>query len=166
MCLHVALCVIAALTPILLYVWTEQDLPLPFVNFRYFWLAISVLLATPQCKDRLLSEEIWQIVNFFIIILPISDRVGRVSTTETVDSGSIRGGIKSKTIKKRFSQLPCVRFSSNKEQCEASTECGEQVGRWQLDSKTARSFRCHLAKATCWINSSYIYNLQNVEIHA
>ena len=29
--------------------------------------------------------------------------------------------------------------------------CGRQVGRWQLDSKTERSLRCLLAKATWWI---------------
>ena len=35
-----------------------------------------------------------------------------------------------------------------KGQCEASIVCGRQMGRWQLDSKTERSFRCLLAKAT------------------
>ena len=35
-----------------------------------------------------------------------------------------------------------------KGQCEASTVCGRQVGRGQLDSKTERSLRCLLAKAT------------------
>ena len=41
-------------------------------------------------------------------------------------------------------------------QCEASAVCGRQVGRWQLDSKTERSLRCLLAKASWWMKFNTI----------
>ena len=45
-----------------------------------------------------------------------------------------------------------------KGQCEAFILCGRQVGRRQLDSKTERSLRYLLAKATWWIKCKYNYN--------
>ena len=48
--------------------------------------------------------------------MTISGRVDRASAAEAVDSGSISCRVKPKTIKKK--------------QCEASTVCGRQMGRW------------------------------------
>ena len=42
-------------------------------------------------------------------------------------------------------------------ECETSTVCGKQVGRRKLDSKTERSLRCLLAKATSRIKYNYNY---------
>ena len=75
----------------------------------------------------------------------VSDRVNRVSATETVDSGLVTGRFKS-GYKNWYLQLPCLTFSDKKEQCEASTECGRHVGKRQLDSKTEMSLCCLLAK--------------------
>ena len=82
-----------------------------------------------------------------IYTLPISGRVDRASATETVDLGSIPGRVKPKTIKLVFT-ASLLDVQQSKGQCKASTVCGRQVGRWQLDSKTERSHRCLLAKAT------------------
>ena len=79
--------------------------------------------------------------------LPISGRVDRASATEAVDSDSIPGRVKPKTIKLEFTAF-LLDVQQPKGQCEASAVCGRQVGRWQLDSKTERSLRCLLAKAT------------------
>ena len=43
-------------------------------------------------------------------------------------------------------RAPCM--FSVKGQCEASNVSGKQVGDWQLNSKTEKSFHCVLAKAT------------------
>ena len=40
------------------------------------------------------------------IFLPIRGRVNRASASETVDSGSVTGRVKSKTVKNWYSQLP------------------------------------------------------------
>ena len=54
-----------------------------------------------------------------------------------------------KDYKTWYTQLPCLTVDQQlKGQCEASIACGRQMGRWQLDSKTERSLRCLLAKAT------------------
>ena len=48
-----------------------------------------------------------------------------------------------------FHTMPCLLdVQQLKGQCEASAVCGRQVGRWQLDSKTERSLRCLLTKAS------------------
>ena len=77
----------------------------------------------------------------------------RASATEAVDTGSIPGWVKPKTIKIGIpaSLLDVQQF---KGQCEV---CGRQMGRWQLDSKTEKSLRCLLAKATWWIKCNYNY---------
>ena len=80
-------------------------------------------------------------------LYPISGRVDRASATEAVDTGSIPGRVKPKTIKLVFT-ASLLDVQQLKGQCEASIVCGRQMGRWQLDSKTERSFRCLLAKAT------------------
>ena len=64
-----------------------------------------------------------------------TDHCGQVSVTETVDLGLI----------------PCLAFSNKNGQCQDSTVCGRQVGKWQLNLKTKRFFCCLLAKATWWI---------------
>ena len=79
--------------------------------------------------------------------LPISGRVDKASATEAVDSDSIPGRVKPKTIKLEFTAF-LLDVQQPKGLCEASAVCGRQVGRWQLDSKTERSLRCLLAKAT------------------
>ena len=78
---------------------------------------------------------------------PISGPVDRASTTDSVDSGSIPGRVKPKTLKLVFT-ASLLDVQQLKGQCEASAVCGRQVGRWQLDSKTERSLRCLLPKAT------------------
>ena len=55
-----------------------------------------------------------------------------------------------KHCKNLYPPLPSLTFNI-KEIRETSTARGEQVGRWQLDSKTKRLFRCLLARATWWI---------------
>ena len=58
-----------------------------------------------------------------------------------------------KDYKNWCSQLTCLLYSNQKRQSVASTTCSGQVDRWQLDSKTERSLRCILAKATWSINA-------------
>ena len=59
---------------------------------------------------------------------PISGRVDGASATEAVDSGSIRGRVKPKTIKIGIYSFP-VDVQHSKRQCEASVVCGRQLGR-------------------------------------
>ena len=66
---------------------------------------------------------------------------------EAVDSGSIPGRIKPKTLQIVFT-ASLLDVQQLKGQSAASAVRGKQVGRWQLDSKTERSLRCLLAKAT------------------
>ena len=73
--------------------------------------------------------------------------VGRASATETVDSGSIPGPVKSKIINIVFT-ASLLDTQQLKGQCEAFTVCGIQKGMWQLDSKAKRSICCLLIKAT------------------
>ena len=63
----------------------------------------------------------------------------RASGTKMVDSGSIPGRVKPKDYKKLVFTASLLDVQQLKGQCEASTVCGRQVGRWQLDSKTERS---------------------------
>ena len=83
----------------------------------------------------------------FIITKLISGRVDRASATEAVDSGSIPGRVKPKTVTIGIHSF-MLDVQQLKGQCEASIVCGRQIGRWQLDSKTERSLRCLPAKAT------------------
>ena len=69
----------------------------------------------------------------------IGGRVDRASATEAVDSGSVLKRVKPKRKKLIFT-ASLLDVQQLKEQCEASTACNRQVGRWQLDSKTERSF--------------------------
>ena len=82
--------------------------------------------------------------------------------TEMIDSGSVSGQVKSKTLLftpfNWYSHLSCLTFRNKKGPCEASTVCGRQVGRWQFDSKIARFLRCLVAKAAWWIKCNWIYN--------
>ena len=57
-----------------------------------------------------------------------------------------------------YLQLSCLKLSNKEGQCEASTVCGRQVGRRQLDLKTERSLRCLLVKVTWWIKCNYKYH--------
>ena len=77
-----------------------------------------------------------------ISIEPISSRV---NASESMDS--ILGRVKPKIIEIGFA-VSLLDVQQLKRQCEASTVCGRQVGRCQLDSKTERFLRCFLAKAT------------------
>ena len=70
------------------------------------------------------------------------------SATETVNSGSIPGRVKPKTIKIGIYSSTFSIYSSKSPPCV--------VDRWQLDLKTERSFSCLLAKVTWWIK--YYYN--------
>ena len=81
----------------------------------------------------------------------------RASATETVDTGSIPGRFKPKTIKIRIHSF-LLDVQQLKGQYEASIVCGRQMGRWQLDSKIERSLRCLLAEATWWIKCNYNFN--------
>ena len=56
----------------------------------------------------------------------------RASATEAVDLGSIPGRVKPKTIKVVFT-ASLLDVQQLKEQCEASSVCGRQVGRWLLE---------------------------------
>ena len=91
------------------------------------------ILKLTSCTRKHFPNEVSQINR------SISSRVDRASATETVDSGSITGRVKLKTIKIDIQSFPAWR-SALKGQCEASTVCGRLVGRRQLDSKTERSF--------------------------
>ena len=77
-----------------------------------------------------------------------------MSATETVDSGSAFGRVKPKITKIDIHSFPAKR-SAIKGQCEATTVCGKQMDRWQLGSKTERSLRYLLAKATWGIKCNY-----------
>ena len=70
---------------------------------------------------------------------PISGRVHRAFATETLGSGLIPGRGKPKTSQKLVFPAFLLEVQHLKWKCEASTACGRQVGRWQLDSKTERS---------------------------
>ena len=65
---------------------------------------------------------------------------------ETAETGSIPVRIKQR-LEKKFTAF-LLDVQQLKGQCEASTLWGRLVGRWQLDSKTERSLRYLLAKAT------------------
>ena len=80
------------------------------------------------------------------------------SSTEALDSGSKAGRVKPKTIKTGIHSFPAWCSAIIKGQSEACAVYGRQVGRWQLDSKTERFFRCLLAKATWWIKCNYNCN--------
>ena len=69
----------------------------------------------------------------------------RASATEAVDSGSIPGRFKPKSMKIGIHSL-LLDVQQLKGQCEASAVCGKHGERWQLDSKTERSLRCLLAR--------------------
>ena len=71
----------------------------------------------------------------------------RASATETVDSGSIPGLVKPKTIKMKFI-ASLLDVQQLKGHCEASTVCSRQVDMWQLDLKTEKTFFRLLAHAT------------------
>ena len=64
----------------------------------------------------------------------ISGRVDRASATETVHSGSVPGRDKPKMIKIGNHSFPAWR-SAIKRRYYASTVCGRQMGRGELDSK-------------------------------
>ena len=64
--------------------------------------------------------------------------MNRASTTETVDLGSNPGRVKPKIIKLGFIAF-LFEVWHEKRHCEASTLRGKQVGRGQLDSKTAKA---------------------------
>ena len=69
----------------------------------------------------------------------------RVFALEAVESGSIPGRVKPKTVELVL-KFSCFLYSAiEKGQCEAFIYV---VGRWQLDSKTAKVFCWLLAKAT------------------
>ena len=74
----------------------------------------------------------------------------RASATEVVDLGSIPGRVKPKIIKIGIHSFPAWRSAIK------GAVRGGQMDRWQLDSKTERSLRCLLAKATWWIKCNYI----------
>ena len=70
-------------------------------------------------------------------IKPISGRVDKASATEAVDTGSIPGRVKPKTIKLVFTAF-LLDVQQSKGLCEASAVCGRQVGRWAGGSLTRR----------------------------
>ena len=78
---------------------------------------------------------------FSVLDYPISGQVDRASATETVDLGSIPVG-SNQRLQKLVCTASLLDVQQLKKQCEASTVCGKQVVRWQLDSKTERSLRC------------------------
>ena len=67
----------------------------------------------------------------------ISGRMNRESATDTVDTDSILGQVKPKTINFGVHSFP-IDAQQLKGQCEASTVCGTQVDKWQLHLKTNR----------------------------
>ena len=70
---------------------------------------------------------------------PISGQVNRASSIEKADSGSIIGRVKAKTIKTGICSFPALRLA---------IEWNRVIDRWQFESRTERSLRCFLAKAT------------------
>ena len=68
---------------------------------------------------------------------PNSGRVDRASATEAIDSASILGRVKPKTIIIGIHRFDVQQL---KGQCEASAACVRQVGRYQFDSKTYSLF--------------------------
>ena len=87
----------------------------------------------------------------------------RASATEAVDTGSIPGRVKPKTVKLVFTAF-LLDVQQSKGLCESSAVCGRQVSRWQLDSKTERSLRCLPAKATWRIKCNYNYNYKKIYV--
>ena len=67
--------------------------------------------------------------------------------SETKDLGLILGRV-TKDYKKLVFTAFLLDVQQLKGQCEAAAVCGRQVGKWQFDSKTEKSLRCLLAKAT------------------
>ena len=65
----------------------------------------------------------------------------RASATKTIDLGLVLGQFKPKAIKIGIHSFPAD-IQQQKGLCEASTVCGRQVAKWQLDSTTERSLRC------------------------
>ena len=72
---------------------------------------------------------------------PISGRVNRAFAIKTVDFR-----LDSQSGIKLVFTASLLDFLQLMGQCEASSVCGRQVGRWQFDSKTERSLRCLLAQ--------------------
>ena len=67
--------------------------------------------------------------------------MSKATATEAVNLSSIPGQVKPKTIKKLVFTVSLLDFQQYKGQCEASTVCFREVGRWQLDSKIEMLFR-------------------------
>ena len=65
-------------------------------------------------------------ITSWIVKRPMSGQVHRASATETIDSGSIPGRVKPKTIKLVFTSS-LLDVQQSKGQCEASTMCGREV---------------------------------------
>ena len=76
-----------------------------------------------------------------------SIRVIAASATKTLGSGSIPGRVKTKTIKSRYSLLPCMMFSIKRDKVKHSSSVVDKWAARQLDSKTEKSLYCLLAKA-------------------
>ena len=72
-----------------------------------------------------------------------------------LDLGLIPDRVKPKTIKIGIHSFPAWR-SAIKGTVWSLCRVSGVVDRWQLDSKTERSLRCLLAKATWWIKCNYI----------
>ena len=64
------------------------------------------------------------------------EKASRTSTTETVDSGSIPGRVKPKTMKIVFLVF-LLNGQHQKWPCEASTVCGRQVAAWLVIAKVS-----------------------------
>ena len=85
----------------------------------------------------------------------------RASATEVVDSGSIPGRVKPKTIKFGIHLKQGSFKFSNLRVSVKPLSC--VIDRWQLDLKTKSSLRCLLAKATWWMNCNKLHsNFKNV----
>ena len=73
----------------------------------------------------------------------------RASATDSVDSGFDSQSGQTEDNKNWLSQLPCLTYTDERASVKPPPYVvGRQVGRWQLDSKTERSPRYLLAKAT------------------
>ena len=94
----------------------------------------TLLHQSPYCIALIAMLQAVETWKHGIVHRPISNRVNRASATKTIDTGSIPGRVKPKTIKLVFT-ASLLDVQQLKGECEASTVCDRQVGRWQPDSK-------------------------------
>ena len=111
-----------------------------FTGLPSLIFSLSLLHCTASKEEILLQRMIaagghWSTLQLHRYFIPISGRVDKASATKTVDTGSITGRIKSKTIKVGIHSLPVWR-STTKRDSVKPPPC--VVDRWANGSLTRR----------------------------